>query len=102
MYRVAVMGDRDSIYAFSALGLDIYPVDKNTDKIQLLKKLSAGNYGIIYITEALALELADEIDKYREQTIPAIILIPGIKGNTGIGMANVKKSVEQAVGSDIL
>ena len=34
--------------------------------------------------------------------IPAIIQIPGISGNTGAGIENVKKSVETAVGSDIL
>ena len=26
MYKIAVMGDRDSIYGFAALGLDTYPV----------------------------------------------------------------------------
>jgi V/A-type H+-transporting ATPase subunit F len=34
--------------------------------------------------------------------MPAIIQIPGISGNTGAGIENVKKSVETAVGSDIL
>ncbi len=33
---------------------------------------------------------------------PAIIQIPGVSGNTGAGVAGVKKSVEQAVGSDII
>ena len=37
-----------------------------------------------------------------ESLLPSIILIPGISGNTGAGIENVKKSVEQAVGSDIL
>ena len=26
MYKVAVLGDRDSIYGFAALGLDTFPV----------------------------------------------------------------------------
>ena len=43
-----------------------------------------------------------EIEKYQEQVTPAIIQIPGIAGNTGAGVAGVKKSVEQAVGSDII
>ena len=57
---------------------------------------------MIYITEALAAELKEEIEKYREQQLPAIIQIPGVSGNTGEGITGVKKSVEQAVGSDIL
>ena len=34
--------------------------------------------------------------------LPAVVPIPGISGNTGLGLRQVKRSVEQAVGSDIL
>jgi V/A-type H+-transporting ATPase subunit F len=67
-----------------------------------LKRLASGEYAVIYITEALAAELPREISKYREQVLPAIIQIPGVSGNTGAGVEGVKKSVEQAVGSDII
>ena len=40
-----------------------------------------------------------EISRYEDKLTPAIIAIPGVAGNTGAGIANVKKSVEQAVGS---
>lgn len=61
-----------------------------------------GEYAVIYITEQLAAQLSAEISKYSEELMPAIIQIPGISGNTGAGIENVKKSVETAVGSDIL
>ena len=67
-----------------------------------MHQLAAQGYGIIYITEALAAELKHEIVRYQDQILPAIIQIPGISGNTGDGVLGVKKSVEQAVGSDIL
>lgn len=102
MYKIAVMGDRDSIYGFAALGLDIYPAAQKEEAAKLLKKLADGRYAVIYITEALQAVLEDEIDRYRTEQIPAIIPIPGVTGNTGMGMLSVKKSVEQAVGSDII
>ena len=37
-----------------------------------------------------------------DNSAPAIIPIPGVKNSNGIGMMNVKKSVERAVGSDII
>ena len=43
-----------------------------------------------------------QIEKYKEVMTPAIIQIPGVKGNTGDGIRAVRRSVEQAVGSDIL
>ena len=27
MYKIGVLGDRDSIYGFGALGLDVFPVE---------------------------------------------------------------------------
>lgn len=102
MYRIAVLGDYDSIYGFATLGLEIFPVSDPEYGAAQLKRLTEGDYAIIYITESLAAELEKEISKYREVMKPAIILIPGVTGNTGAGITGVKKSVEQAVGSDIL
>lgn len=105
MYKIAVIGDRDSIYGFAALGLDIYPVVEPVDPIEAARKLreiAEGGYAVIYITESLASRLEAEIDRYRAERLPAIIPIPGVSGNTGMGMKMVKKSVEQAVGSDII
>ena len=102
MYKIAVIGDYDSIYGFATLGLDTFPVDDSEYGAALLKRLAEDDYAVIYMTEALASDLNKEIDRYRQVMKPAIILIPGISGNTGAGIAGVKKSVEQAVGSDIL
>ena len=102
MYVIAVMGDYDSIYGFATLGLSICPVKDRDEAKTKLRQLAEGNYGIIYITEAVAAQIPSEINKYGEQTFPAIIQIPGVSGNTGAGVEGVKKTVEQAVGSDIL
>ncbi|MCI9160499.1 MAG: V-type ATP synthase subunit F [Anaerotruncus sp.] len=102
MYRTAVMGDRDSIYGFAALGLDTFPVTDPVEASKKLRQLAEGEYAVVYITEALAAQIPAEIDRYRLAPLPAIIPIPGVSGNTGMGILNVKKSVEQAVGSDII
>lgn len=102
MYKAAVLGDRDSIYGFAALGLDTYPVTGHEEAAKVLKTLADGQYAVIYITESLQSELESEIDRYVTSYLPAIIPIPGVSGNTGKGMRNVKKSVERAVGSDII
>jgi len=102
MYKVAVMGDRDSIYGFAALGLDTYPVTEHEEAAKMLKMLAEGQYAVIYITESLQADLEIEIDRYVTDYLPAIIPIPGVSGNTGKGIRNVKKSVERAVGSDII
>ncbi len=102
MYKIAVLGDRDSIYGFAALGLDTYPVNEKEEAAKLLKTLAEGTYAVIYITESLQAQLESEIERYVSDYLPAIIPIPGVSGNTGKGMHYVKKSVERAVGSDII
>ena len=101
MVKIAVMGDAESIKGFSSVGLDIFPVDENSAK-NTFKKLSAGDFGIIYITEEFAGMLAEEIAEFDEKMLPAIIPIPGVKNNDGIGLKRLKASVEKAIGSDII
>ncbi len=103
MYKgVAVIGDRDSIYGFASIGLSIFPVENAEEGAKTFKQLCKGDYAVIYITEALAAEIEEEIEKVSGNLFPAVILIPGVYGNTGRGQREVKKSVEKAVGSDIL
>lgn len=102
MYKIAVIGDYDSIYGFATLGLSICAVKTKEQAKEKLHQLAQGKYGIIYITEAIAYELKDEIEKYKQQVTPAIIQIPGVSGNTAAGVQGVKDTVEKAVGSDIL
>ena len=102
MYRIAVLGDRDSIYGFAALGLEVFPVEDAEAGRRTLRNLCEQEFAVIYITEALAAQLPEELSRYEEQRMPAIIPIPGVVGNTGLGIARVKRSVEQAVGSDII
>ena len=47
-----------------------------------LRELGESGYAVIYITEALAAQVEPEIDRFREADLPAIILIPGVSGNT--------------------
>ncbi len=102
MYKIAVMGDRDSIYGFAALGLVPFSYTDPAAAGKKLRELAESGYAVIYITESLAALMEPEIDRYQEAGLPAIILIPGASGNTGRGLRAVKRSVERAVGSDII
>lgn len=102
MYRVAVVGDRDSTYGFGALGLSIFPVEDEEEARKTLRELIKEEYAIIYITEFYAEKLCTLIEAQKNNPLPVILSIPGISGNTRNGVARIRKMVEQAVGSDIL
>ena len=100
-YKVAAMGDRESILGFNVLGMDIFVAEEPAYAAKLLDSLVEDRYGIIYITEALALEISEAIDFYKDKSLPAIVLIPSILGGQGLGMGQVDESVKRAVGIDI-
>ncbi len=101
MNKIAVMGDRDSVAVFSALGFDVFELYDGKSASKKLKELSQ-SYGIIYITEKLASLCEKDIELLKENITPAVILIPGTSGNTGKGMESLNKAVEKAVGKNIL
>lgn len=102
MYKIGVLGDKDSVMGFGALGLSVSFAETAEEAREAFVKMTEEDYAIIYITERLAVQLADEIAACRDRLIPAVIPIPDNQGTLGIGMDNVKKNIERAVGSDII
>ena len=102
MYKTAVLGDRESVLGFMSAGFSVAEADHSEDAARALRRLANEDHAVIFVTEETAAMIPDEIEKYRSKPIPAVILIPGKGGSLGIGMANIKNSVERAVGADIL
>ncbi|MDD4842733.1 MAG: V-type ATP synthase subunit F [Anaerotignum sp.] len=102
MSKVGIIGDKDSIMGFLALGMDIFPAYNADEVKKTIHKLAEKDYAIIYITEQASLMAKDSIAKYKDFELPAIIVIPGIGGSMGLGMNEVRESAKRAIGADIL
>ena len=102
MYKIGVIGDRESVQGFTALGLTTFAVTGPEEANAVLKSPEALEYAVLFITETLAASCEHAIALHRQSRTPAIILIPGKDGSLGIGLSNVSKRVEKAVGSNIL
>ncbi|MDX1359579.1 MAG: V-type ATP synthase subunit F [Clostridia bacterium] len=101
MYKAAVIGDRDSILGFKALGIDVFD-EKHTKPGEIVKELAEKNYAVVFVTEDILYRIEDAMEKYSDSPLPAIIPIPGNKGSKGLGMNNIRKAAEKAIGADIL
>ena len=104
MLKIAVIGGRETVMGFKALGLEAVAVENAQEGLAALRKLTreSADYAIIYIEENLAENLTDEIDRYKDLPKPAIILIPGREGSNGLGMNALNAAVERAIGTNIL
>ena len=102
MYKVGIIGDKDSVLGFLALGIDIFPAYEADEIKRNIRDLVEKEYAIIYITEQASLLVQEYIARYKDNRLPAIIIIPGIGGSMGIGMNEVRESAKRAIGADIL
>ena len=78
MYKIAVLGERESVMGFAALGLAVFPVDSAEEAAEVFHRLTRQSdaYAIIYVTETYAEALHAQIEKYASSVTPAVILIP--------------------------
>ena len=101
MYKIAVLGDRDSVMGFKALGLDTFFVEEAEEARHTLHRVAKEEYAIVYVTEQLAQLIPADIARYPTETTPAVILIPGKTGSLGLGAQALQTAIERAVGADI-
>ena len=53
MYKIAVVGDKDSIYGFASLGLSVFDTTEENEALKIISELVKSNFAVIYITEPL-------------------------------------------------
>ena len=103
MYKIAVIGDRDSVLGYMALGFAARSVSSPEEAASALHALArVGDVGVIFITENFACKIEDDIAKYKDKLTPAVVPIPGREGSEGYGMANLKNAALRATGSNVL
>lgn len=102
MAKIGVIGDRDSVLLFKAVGLDVFFENDGPRANKTLHRLAREGYAAVFVTEALYPACAETIEEFENDPYPCIIPIPDNAGTKGIGMAALKENVEKAVGVDIL
>ena len=104
MYKIGVLGGRETVMGFKALGLEVYPVENGEEARRVFREVTApeNNLAILYVEENLAEGLQRDIDRCKDKPTPAVILIPGRDGSLGLGQSALNAALERAVGTNIL
>lgn len=100
--KIGIIGDKDSVLGFMAAGFHVFAVNTPDEAREILENAIKDGFAVMYITEELLFQIPDVYDKFKTEPALAIIPVPSKRGALGFGMANIKKSVERAVGADIL
>ena len=102
MSEIAMIGDRDSILGFKALGVTIFPVDTKDESAKVLQEIVRQEYKVAFITEQTAPSPEELTSIIGDRTFPVVTLIPSNRGSTGLAMQRLKTLVRKAAGVDIL
>ena len=95
---IAAIGDKDSMLAFRAVGALVIEAATPEGADAALKRLAKEQYGIIFITEALAAGVTDTLAILKTRPTPAVVAIPTLGGKVvGYGQASLKKDIERAI-----
>ncbi len=99
--RMAAVGDYETVLPFQAVGVEPFiPGNEVAEMRQVLQRLAA-THAVVFLMERWFEELRELVDELNDTFPVSIMPIPDQRGSWGVGVRNIKKSVEQAVGMDI-
>jgi len=100
-YKAAVLGSRDFVMPFSALGLIPFAVKDKQDTIERAKEILEGGFALVVVSDQLAEEAREVFDKVQKNALPIIFSIPAI-GRGGQARAKLlDQLLKAATGIDI-
>src|SRR5690554_5334260 len=99
---IAVIGKNHDILGFKAAGLKVFATNTAKEARAALLSIADKGCAVIFITEDIAAEIKETIQRFKTKTYPAIIPIPTAKGSTGEGMKGIMQDADKVIGADIL
>jgi len=102
MYKIALIGDKDTIIGFKLLGVSLFPVTSKDEALEVLDKLVKEEYAVIFVTEDIAGQIVEEIERLQKISFASITIMPAKLEKKYLGLKILRRSIEKAIGTDIL
>jgi V/A-type H+-transporting ATPase subunit F len=97
-----MIGDRDSVLGFKALGVAIFPVNTKVESAEVLQEVVKQEYKVAFITEQMAPSPEEIASVIGDRTFPVVTMVPSNRGSTGLAMQRLQMLVRRAAGADVL
>ncbi len=96
--KAAIIGEKDIVLGFNDLGMDVFSVEEDDDFKRAKQEISQ-DFAVVFVTETIAQKY--NLDDLYDKTLPAVLIIPGVKRELGKGLESLKKTIERALGSEL-
>ena len=100
--KVGIIGEKKSVLAFQPLGIQAFGVTSKDDLAIVLEAIKSDEFAVVFITEDIMQKYELEIEPLFRSALPAILVVPGIKGGGKKGRESLKKIMERALGSETI
>lgn len=110
-YQIAIVGPTDTVSGLKALGVEAYNATNSLealDQLKAIKKISNDpadkrTYAVVcVIDDVLAGVDQGEYAKAIAGALPAVVVLPGPAGSSGVAIERLRLLAQKAVGSSII
>jgi vacuolar-type H+-ATPase subunit F/Vma7 len=110
-YRLAIVGPTDMVSGFQALGVEAYNATNPTEALEQLraiKKISNDSadertYAVVCVIDDVLKDIDQaEYAKVVAGALPAVVVLPGPNGASGVAVERLRLLAQKAVGSSII
>ena len=102
MYKIALIGNKDTIIGFKLLGVSLFPLTEMEEAVEILNKLVKEEYAVIFVTEDIACQILEKIEILQKTSFTSITIIPSKSEKKYLGLKILRNNIEKAIGTDIL
>jgi len=103
MYKIKIIAPKYLIAPLAILGIDPYPADSDAEARQALEKATEKREpALIFLSERLAGDLQEDIDKLNKKPDINVVLIPDNKGSVGLAASQIQHLVRNSIGAEVV
>ncbi|MCX7784962.1 MAG: hypothetical protein N2201_01845 [candidate division WOR-3 bacterium] len=95
---IAIIGDKDTILPYRALGFKIYPCDLQSARASVEKALIENK--VIFFTPEIFPVLKDLISQFSKSPLPCFVALPSLEEK--VSEERIREIVKKATGTDLL
>ncbi len=101
--KIAVLGKTDFVMPFSSLGLDIFTVEEESEKIsESERQIVESRYTLIVVEEDIAKKAEEVFASVQNMPVPAILIVPFTTESAGYATKMLGELLKTATGVNIL
>ena len=100
--KAAVLGDADFVMPFSALGLDTFAVESDSENIaESANEILKRKYALVVVAENVARAAAEVFESVQKLPTPCVVVVPFTTEPEGFATKALSKVLKMATGIDI-